>query len=222
MRLKICGLTNEAQAIALAHLGVHALGFICVPGTQRYVAPDRIRQIVRHLPPFTQTIGVFVDADLETIERVVGETGLGALQLHGQESPAFAERLAERLPTISRIKALRVRQEQDLTKTARYAGCVQAVLLDAYHPQMAGGTGTRFDWRWLADYAPPLPWILSGGLTPENLEQALEMSSPDAIDISSGVEIQPGDKDPGRVAQVMRILFARGVPSHVGTAQTRP
>jgi phosphoribosylanthranilate isomerase len=197
---------NPEQAQAIACLGVHGLGFICVPGTARYIDNARLRGIIAQLPPFVERVGVFADAAVETIYETVIATGLSAIQLHGKESPEFCAKLAQRLPGMVLIKAIRVRDPEDLAHIQQYVGVVQAVLLDAYHPDQLGGTGRTIAWEWLKDFRPGLPWILAGGLKPENLSEALTMTQPDAVDLSSGVENRPGDKDLGRVAQVMRIL----------------
>jgi phosphoribosylanthranilate isomerase len=197
---------NPEQAQAIARLGVHGLGFICVPGTARYIDSTRLRGIIAQLPPFVERVGVFADASIEAIYETVTTTGLSAIQLHGKESPEFCVKLAQRLPGMALIKAIRVRDPEDLAHIQPYVGLVQAVLLDAYHPDQLGGTGRTIAWEWLKDFRPDLPWILAGGLKPENLGEALSMVRPDAVDLSSGVENRPGDKDLGRVAQVMRIL----------------
>ena len=213
MRVKICGLTVAAEARAAAQLGVHALGFICVPGSARSIEPEQIRAIVRGLPPFIERVGVFVDATLTTIEATVRVGGLNAVQLHGSESPDFCACLAERLPGVTRIKALRIRDHNDLATAWSYCDNVEAVLLDAYHPKQAGGTGIALDWPTLAGFKPPLPWILSGGLRPGNLAQALAILQPDAIDLSSGVEDGiPGRKDLAKVAQIMRLVHRMEIP----------
>jgi phosphoribosylanthranilate isomerase len=197
---------NPEQAKAVARLGVHGLGFICVPGTARHIDNTRLRGIIAQLPPFVERVGVFADATLETIYETVTSTGLSAVQLHGQESPEFCAELAQRLPGASLIKAIRVREPEDLSHVQAYVGVVQAVLLDAYHSEQLGGTGRTIAWEWLKDFHPNVPWILAGGLKPENLGEALSMVQPDAVDLSSGVENRPGDKDLGRVAQVVRII----------------
>jgi phosphoribosylanthranilate isomerase len=197
---------NPEQAQAIARLGVHGLGFICVPGTARHIDSTRLRGIIAHLPPFVERVGVFADASIETIYETVATTGLSAIQLHGKESPEFCAKLAQRLPGTALIKAIRIQDPEDLVHIQLYVGLVQAVLLDAYHPDQLGGTGRTIAWEWLKDFRPKLPWILAGGLKPENLGEALSVVQPDGVDLSSGVENRPGDKDLGRVAQVMRIL----------------
>lgn len=206
MRLKICGLTDAAQAHAIAGLGVHALGFICVPGTPRYVDPTRLATLTCALPPFVERVGVFMDASIETIQATVRLGGITALQLHGEESPAQCARLGLELPGVSRIKALRIRDPQDLTQARAYHGVVDAVLLDAWHPERAGGTGLTIDGRWLVDFEAGMPWILAGGLTPDNLGEVLDQLHPDAVDLSSGVETRPGIKDLDKVARVLSIV----------------
>ncbi|UFP95677.1 phosphoribosylanthranilate isomerase [Gloeobacter morelensis] len=206
MRVKICGFTDPGQARAAARLGVHALGFVCVPGTPRYVDAARLREIAAALPPFTFKVGVFVNASIKTLRAAIEAGGLQAVQLHGEESPESCARLARTLPGILRIKALRVRGAADLTKIAPYTDAVEAVLLDAWHPTQAGGTGQTLDWQALQGFRPALPWLLSGGLRPANLAKALEILAPDAVDLSSGVENGvPGQKDLSKITQILRI-----------------
>lgn len=206
MRLKICGLTDAAQAQAIAGLGVHALGFICVPGTPRYVDPTRLATLTRALPPFVERVGVFMDAPNETIRATVRLGGITAIQLHGEESPGQCARLGLELPGVSRIKALRIRGPQDLARVRAYHGAVDAVLLDAWHPERAGGTGLTINRHWLVDFEAGMPWILAGGLNPANLGEVLDYLHPGAVDLSSGVETRPGIKDLDKVARVLSIV----------------
>ncbi|AGY58371.1 phosphoribosylanthranilate isomerase [Gloeobacter kilaueensis] len=217
MRVKICGLTDPAQAHAIAGLGAHALGFICVPASPRYVAAEQLRALTAGLPPFIFKVGVFADAPLEAIEEAVQAGGLNAIQLHGEEEPQVCRDLAQSVPGVARIKALRLREAADLERIERYRGCVETVLLDSWHPAQLGGTGVTFDWQWLMGFKPGLPWILSGGLKPENLLTALHRLQPQAIDLSSGVEEagQPGRKNLKKVAQVLAIARQFSEQSHV-------
>ncbi|BAC88695.1 phosphoribosylanthranilate isomerase [Gloeobacter violaceus] len=216
MRVKICGFTDPGQAQAAARLGVHALGFVCVPGTPRYVDAARLREIAAALPPFTFKVGVFVDAPVEAMRAAVEAGELQGVQLHGEESPETCAHLARTLPGILRIKALRVREPADLEKIALYVDAIEAVLLDAWHPTQAGGTGRTLDWKALQGFCPALPWMLSGGLRADNLAQALDILTPDAVDLSSGVENGvPGQKDLSKITQILHI--AQG-----NTGQRRP
>ncbi len=205
MRVKICGITKPEQGKAIAHLGATALGFICVPASPRYVTPEQIRAVVAQLPPNVSRIGVFADASCEHICQTVVTAYLTSVQLHGKETTEFCQQLRQCLPNVEIIKALRVRTKSDLTQAEAYTNCIDTLLLDAYHPQMLGGTGTTIDWTSLRQFYPSCPWLLAGGLTADNVLDALSQVQPSGIDLSSGVEREPGDKDLNKVAQ----LFAK-------------
>lgn len=206
MRVKICGLTKGEQAVAIADLGATALGFICVPQSPRYVTPEQIRAISRHLPPEVARIGVFAGEKPQAISRLVAEAELTGVQLHGGESPLFCQQVRQLLPGIELIKALRVQTADSLGELPAFFDWVDTLLLDAYHPQQLGGTGKTLNWETLAQFSPPLPWLLAGGLTPDNIPTALSYLSPSGIDLSSGVERAPGDKDLGKVARLFEQL----------------
>ncbi|NJR38568.1 MAG: phosphoribosylanthranilate isomerase [Leptolyngbyaceae cyanobacterium CSU_1_4] len=198
MRIKICGITQADQAQAIAHCGATSLGFICVKQSPRYVAPERIRELTTLQP--IDRVGVFVDASVAEIERVAAIAQLTAAQLHGNESPQFCQALRAALPAIEIIKAFRVRNAETLEQTRHYENCVDALLLDAYHPHVTnpgllGGTGKTLNWDSLKQFRPRCPWLLAGGITPDNIVEALKQVQPDGIDLSSGVEFAPGDKD---------------------------
>ena len=207
MRVKICGITKLDQGKAIVELGATALGFICVPQSRRYIPPQAIGAIVACLPENIDCVGVFADVDCQEIVSVVTEAGLTGVQLHGNESPQFCDRLRQLLPKqIELIKALRLKTSQSLVETNAYSECVNTLLLDAYHPQLLGGTGQTLNWQELAHFQPPLPWLLAGGLTPDNVFAALSKLHPTGIDLSSGVERSPGDKDIKKVAQLFEQL----------------
>jgi phosphoribosylanthranilate isomerase len=200
MRVKICGITKPEQGKAIAQLGATALGFICVQASPRYVTPRQIQAVVEQLLVQVDRIGVFADATVEEIGQIVRDSNLSAVQLHGSESPQFCEKLRQFLPEVEILKALRVKTPTCLNQAATYACCVDTLLLDAYHPQLLGGTGTTLDWTTLQEFRPNSPWLLAGGLTPDNILEALKRSQPNGIDLSSGVERSPGDKDLDKVA----------------------
>lgn len=200
MRVKICGITKVEQGQAIAKLGATALGFICVEASPRYVTPQQIQAIVAQLLQPVDCIGVFADTTIEEITQVVSSSNLSAVQLHGNESPQFCHTLRQTLPEVEILKALRVKTPECLNQAATYASCVDSLLLDAYHPQMLGGTGKTLDWKTLQKFRPTYPWLLAGGLTPHNILEALQGLQPQGIDLSSGVERSPGDKDLDKVA----------------------
>lgn len=165
--VKICGLTLPEQAIAIAQMGVSALGFITVPHSPRYVPAATIAEICRQLPPSVLTVAVVANLDLAVLAHLVTTTGVQALQLHGSESPEFCQQVRHTFPNIVLIKALRVRSAASLAEIPAYAPIVDRILLDAYHPQQLGGTGQPFDWTLLKALHVPCPWWLAGVLRPK-------------------------------------------------------
>lgn len=206
MRVKICGLGQREQAQGIVALGIQTLGFICVEASPRYVSPAEIQFILEGLSPQIQAIGVFANVPLETIARVLDQADLTGIQLHGQESPAFCQQVKQSFPTQEVIKALRVASPTTLQQAEAYYEFVDTLLLDAYHPHQLGGTGQTLPWEMLQIFTPPIPWFLAGGLTPDNVRQALGILRPDGIDLASGVEKAPKDKDLEKVRQLMRQL----------------
>ncbi len=186
VKIKICGITNEADALAAVHAGADALGFIFYRGSPRYVEPERVAGLVAELPPFVVTVGVFVNAPVEVVNEVCGTTGLQVAQLHGNESPGFCDRLDRPV-----IKVFRVKDETWKTEAAAYS--VGAVLLDTFAEDRYGGTGVTFDWRFVE--GSPHRVILSGGLNPDNVTEAVQRVRPYGVDAGSGVEREPGRKD---------------------------
>jgi phosphoribosylanthranilate isomerase len=207
MRVKICGITQIEQGKAIVELGADSIGFICVPESPRYVSVDRLRAIADTLPSETVKVGVFANHGVTEIVAVVQQAHLSAIQLHGTESPEFCRQLRQAIrPEIELIKAFRLKSAASLGETSAYLNCVDTLLLDAYHPQMLGGTGHTIDWQDLLQFKPAIPWLLAGGLTPDNISEALSRLQPDGIDLSSGVERSPGDKDLVKVAQLFEAI----------------
>ncbi|MCL6622384.1 MAG: phosphoribosylanthranilate isomerase [Syntrophobacterales bacterium] len=205
IRVKICGLTDPEDARLAAALGAHALGFIFYPPSPRSVSPEQAREIIRQLPPFVLTVGVFVDEELDAVREIAALAGLDWVQLHGNESPDYCRALGRRV-----IKGFRVQGEETLPLLAPYRGAVQAVLLDTYKPGTPGGTGETFDWQ-LAHRARDYgPIILAGGLTPDNVAEAIRAARPQAVDVASGVEAAPGKKDPAKLRAFMEAVRTAG------------
>lgn len=193
-KVKICGITNLDDALLAVDLGSDALGFIFYPKSARYISVSKAANICNALPPFVAKVGVFVDEVEFEIEKALRECLLTALQFHGDEPPGFCAKF----PAKS-IKAIRMRDEGSLRLASEYD--VDALLLDTYTESERGGTGKTFDWS-LAVKAKELlggPIILSGGLTPENVAEAIARVQPYAVDVSSGVEREPGVKDSGKL-----------------------
>ena len=196
--VKICGITREEDALAAARCGAHAIGFVFYVKSPRHVAPVRAADIMRALPPFVMTVGLFVDAAASEVVQTLALARVDLLQFHGDESPAYCRQFG-----VPYLKALRVRQGLDLLQYARDFYDAKGLLLDAYVEGTHGGTGATFDWA-LIPKNLPLPVVLSGGLTPDNVTAAIRAVRPWAVDVSSGVEPSgPGNKgikDAARIA----------------------
>jgi phosphoribosylanthranilate isomerase len=190
-RVKICGVTRLEDALLAARLGADALGFNFWPGSRRYVHPEAARAIVRALPPLVTAVGVFVNPTRDEVLRAVEASGITVAQLHGDEPPELAASLP--LPV---IKAIRVSGRDALAALAAYD--VQGVLLDAPAPGY-GGSGTTFDWALAAEVAASRPILLAGGLSPDNVAEAIRAVRPWGVDVASGVEASPGVKDPEKL-----------------------
>ncbi|TIC85299.1 phosphoribosylanthranilate isomerase [Crenobacter intestini] len=194
MRVKICGITRVEDGVEAARLGVDAIGLVFYPKSPRNVSIARASAIIAALPPFVTVVGLFVDATREWVDTVLAECALDMLQFHGEETPEFCASFKRPY-----LKAVRVKDSADLTAAARrYAGA-RALLADAFVEGVHGGTGTSFDWS-LIPPDLPLPLILSGGLGPDNVEDAVRTVAVAAVDVSSGVESAKGIKDAARMA----------------------
>lgn len=188
VRVKICGITNLEDAVVAAELGADAIGFIFYEKSQRHINPRTAALIIRELPPFVATIGVFVNEPPEKVVDIAKEAGVGCIQLHGDETPEYVQAVGLRT-----IKALRVKDASILNKLRSFS--VSAILLDTYREGQPGGTGETFDWEIASEAAKTGRIILSGGLNPENVGSAVRKVRPYAVDVSSGVEAKPGKKD---------------------------
>ncbi len=189
VKVKICGITNLEDASIAVELGANALGFIFAP-SPRQITSQKARAIIRAIPPFVKTVGVFVNEAPATIKEVMQHCGLDLVQLHGDESPGFCDEL---MPCT--IKALRIKDESSLQTSQPYHGKVRALLLDTYSKEKAGGTGKTFDWNLAIKIKKMgIPIILSGGLGPSNIDLAIHTVRPYAVDVNSGVEARPGKK----------------------------
>lgn len=192
IRVKICGITTLEDAMMAVEAGADALGFVFFKGSSRYISPEQAADIICRLPPFVQVVGLFVNEDVGTVNSVAEQCGLDIVQLHGEESPDYCNNVRRRI-----IKAFRVKDESSLLEMGRYA--VAACLLDTWSPDAHGGTGKIFNWEIAAKAAESQTVILAGGLTPDNVAEAIAKVKPYAVDVSSGVESMPGKKDAGKI-----------------------
>ena len=203
VKVKICGITNEEDASRAVRLGVDALGFIFAP-SPRKIAPAEACRIIHSLPPFVQTVGVFVNEDHDTIRELRQFCGFQWVQLHGDEPPEMCRQF---MPHV--IKAFQIRDESSLLTLRHYRQHVRSFLLDTYSKEKRGGTATTFDWDLAMkckDYGIPI--ILSGGLGPSNVERAISKVRPYAVDVNSGIEASPGQKSPILMKKLMETILA--------------
>jgi len=191
VRVKICGIKRLEDALAAVDAGADAIGLNFWRPGRRYVPPEIARVIAHTIPPFVARVGVFADEDAETIRRIADLCALDALQLHGAESPEFCRQFDRPV-----IKSIKVRGPESVEGLARYR--VAALLLDTHMPGAMGGTGRAFDWSLAVRAKEAGPVILSGGLTPENVGEAIQAVAPYAVDVASGVETG-GQKDPAKI-----------------------
>jgi phosphoribosylanthranilate isomerase len=200
--VKICGITRPEDALAAARAGAHAIGLVFYEPSPRYVTPSRAADIIRALPPFITTVALFVDAGAEEVRSTLARAPAALLQFHGSETPQFCRQFDRPY-----VKAVRMSAGVDLLQYARDYHDAKALLLDNFVEGLHGGSGVAFDWS-LIPRELPLPVILSGGLTPENVMEAVRRVRPSAVDVSSGVESARGIKDAAKMA-----AFIKGVRS---------
>jgi phosphoribosylanthranilate isomerase len=198
--VKICGLTRIDDALAAARLGANAIGVVLYSKSPRFVTHEQARRIVDAVPPFVTTVALMVNPSAAQVHAVVEQVRPALLQFHGDESPEFCSSFS-----VPYIKALRVKPETDLLQYARTYASAKGLLLDAFVEGAHGGTGAVFDWE-LIPRELSLPLILAGGLNPDNVSEAIRRVRPWAVDVSSGVEVEKGEKDAALIA-----AFIRGV-----------
>lgn len=196
-QIKICGLTDPRQAQACAELGADAIGLVFYPKSPRNVAIDQAKGIVAALPPEVTAVGVFVNAAFDAVMAIFAQCGLGGVQLHGRETPELVERLVkENIPV---IKALFINGTPGMETAAAYKA--SAYLVECSGGKLPGGNAMTWDWKAAKAFGVSRPLILAGGLSPANISRAVSEAEPDAVDVSSGVEAEPGKKDLGKVAE---------------------
>jgi len=197
IKVKICGLTNLEDALTATEAGADVLGFILYPKSKRFIKVKDVRKITSELPPFVIKAGVFVNEDPRNVLEILSYAYLDLAQLHGDETPEECEYIgANRV-----IKVFRLKEIGEVEKIEPYIGKIRAILLDTYSKDSYGGTGKTFNWE-IAKAVKErfdIPVILSGGLNPENVAEAIKEVNPYAVDVSSGVETEPGKKDHKKV-----------------------
>jgi phosphoribosylanthranilate isomerase len=196
--VKICGITRLEDGLAAAHAGAHAIGLVFHPGSPRYLVPAAAAAIAARLPPFVTAVALFVDAEPEAVHAVLRSVPVDLLQFHGAEPPDYCAAFARPY-----LKAVRVKPGVDLLQYARRYAAAKGLLVDAFEDGVHGGTGQSFDWALIPDRLP-LPIVLAGGLTPDNVAEAVRRVRPWAVDVSSGVEREKGIKDAAKIAAFIR------------------
>lgn len=199
-QIKICGITNEADAIYAADCGAAALGFIFYPHSPRYIEPERAKRIIEKLSDRVAVVGVFVNEAAEEVERICHLCRLDFIQFHGDETIRYCAAF----PPEKVIKAVQLRNESDLHKALQYHAA--AILADSRASGLYGGTGKKSNWELAARIKDKMPLILSGGLNENNIEDALKTVAPHALDFNSGIEIEPGRKDHKKMARIFKMI----------------
>ncbi|MFH1097254.1 MAG: phosphoribosylanthranilate isomerase [Candidatus Desantisbacteria bacterium] len=197
MAVKICGITNIEDALFAVEAGADALGFIFAKKSPRLVDREIVKTIIKQMPPFVTTVGVFVDETVDAVQDTVKYCGLDIIQLHGNESPEYCSRINRRV-----IKAFRIKDAGSLAALSEYQ--INGYLLDTFVEGADGGTGKQFDWTLARDAKKYGRIILAGGLNPENVAEAIMQVKPYGVDVSSGVECLPGKKDRAKIREFVR------------------
>ena len=202
-RVKICGITRTQDIKSVVDAGADAIGFVFFPPSPRNVSVELAQELVKHVPAYVQTVGLFVNASSDEILEVLKTVSLDVIQFHGDETPEQCQKIAK-LTGRRWYKAIQVKPDLDVISTIKQYQQVgaSAMLLDAWHPELKGGTGHSFDWSQFPQLDIPL--ILAGGLKPENIENAIKMTGAYAVDVSGGVESAKGIKDQQLIEQFMQ------------------
>jgi len=216
--VKICGITTVEDGLMAAEAGADAVGFVFHPMSPRRMTAERAAAVARELPPLVLRVGVFVNASRDELARVADAVGLDVLQMHGEEPPAFFEHLPRRA-----LKALQVGKGFNPQDALEYEGRAAGLLVDTRAPgdaMMPGGTGKTFDWTLVEEVRAGARFLmLAGGLRPENVAEAIRVVRPDAVDVSSGVEGEPGRKDAGRVRAFVEAVRGAAAGMTAGSRQ---
>ena len=192
VKVKVCGMTSLKDALVAVEVGADAVGFIFYKKSPRSVTMKTVREIVLELPPFVDTVGVFVDETAEQVNKIADYCNLDIIQLHGDESPTYCKKIRRKV-----IKAFRIKDMQSVKKISNFQ--VSGFLLDTFSDNLHGGTGKVFDWNLALPAKKFGPVIMAGGLTPNNVQQAVRQIRPYGVDVCSGVESEPGIKDHKKV-----------------------
>ena len=198
-RIKVCGITEQADLVHAVSAGADALGFISAGNSPRRVDPEKVKELVKSIPPFVDAVGVFVNEDPDLVTDIIKYCGLTMVQLHGKEPHDYC-----RLMPVRVLKSFAVGAGSETVEMEVYKDVAAGYLLDTYHKDLAGGTGQTFDWQLVKELRIPVPIFLAGGLGPDNIGEAIRTVRPFAVDVNSGVEIEPGRKDHEKISELVR------------------
>lgn len=193
-RIKICGITSKTDALMAEAAGADAIGLVFYVPSSRYVTINQAKEIATAVGPFLTLVGLFVDAEAGFVREVLSQVPLQLLQFHGEETPEYCESFQRPY-----MKALRMQPGLDVNAEINHYSTAAGILLDAYRPGVPGGTGETFDWQRVPQSAIK-PLILAGGLTPDNVAEAVVSTQVYGVDVSGGVELSPGKKDPNKIS----------------------
>lgn len=209
-KIKICGITNPIDALHAVDAGADALGFVFYKKSPRHVSPNVVKSIVANLPPFVLPTGVFVNEGAQVVRNIMDECGLALAQIHGDETADYCESLGRPL-----IRGIRLRDRHTLMAMAEYKGRarVRGFVLDAFSDAAYGGTGKTADWTLAKEAAGSFSFLLAGGLSPENVQEAILQVQPYGVDVSSGVEASPGKKDPAKIQAFIQAVKLVSCPN---------
>ena len=204
--IKICGLTQEKDVLEASSLGIDFLGFVLVAESSRYVTINRLKKLLKKIPSTIRTVALLVNPKNDIIEKIVNEVNIDFLQLHGQESPERVLEISKK-SKIPIIKAIGIKRKDDIKKIRSYENIVDYVLLDAKpesEKSLPGGNGIAFDWKILKGFNEKKPWFLAGGLNSDNVSNAISITGANMVDVSSGVEVEPGIKSIEQISSFVR------------------
>jgi phosphoribosylanthranilate isomerase len=209
-RIKICGITQVDDALLAARLGADAIGLNFCRASKRFIDFERADTILDALPPLVEPVAVVVNASLEALDRLAGQLGkIRTVQWHGDDPPLLVEKWYRFIPAFAVVDSGSLARVKAYLDRARAAGrAPTAIMLDGHAPGHYGGTGQPAPWQLLADFDPGVPVILAGGLTPENVAEAIAIVRPFAVDVASGVESEPGRKDPDKMRRFIEAVRA--------------
>ena len=208
-KIKICGITNQIDGLHAIDSGADALGFVFYKKSPRHVSPKVVKAIVANLPPFVLPIGVFVNEEAQVVRDIMDECGLALAQIHGDETADYCESLGRPV-----IRGIRLRDRNTFMAMAEYKGRarVRGFVLDAFSENAYGGTGKTADWSLAKEAAQSFSFLLAGGLTPDNVQEAIQKVQPYGVDVSSGVEARPGKKDPAKIQAFIQAAKLVSIP----------